>query len=235
MSQTQDQAARRNVVAGAPLGKPDLVVVAQPSSAAAEAYRSLRATVKFTELLPPLHTILIADAGTEGQHPGVTANLAAALALGGDRVTVVDAAIGNPGLHQLFGLANDTGVGEWLAAGDGTAPLPLVETGVPGLRLLPAGHLPGQLTASDLLGSERGSWLIERLRESADFVVIDAAPLPGSADALAVAPRVDGVLLLVQSGKTKRQPAQRAKSALERVGARLLGAVLTETGGRLAG
>ena len=233
MSQTQNRTGQVNPPRGAAAGQPELIVVTQPASPAAEAYRSLRATIKFAGLIPPLRALLLADAGTAGQHPVTAANLAAALALAGDSTVVVDTNLQAPRLHQLFGLANEAGVGEWLAAADAGAPLPLQQTGLPGLRLLSAGHLPAQLAPSDLLSGEPGNWLLERLREAADFVIVDAAPLPDSADALTLAPRVDGVLLLVRSGKTKRVPAQRAKSSLELVGARILGAVLTDVSGQL--
>ncbi|HET7036113.1 MAG TPA: CpsD/CapB family tyrosine-protein kinase [Thermomicrobiaceae bacterium] len=236
MSQTQDRAEQRNPARGA-TAAPNLVVVGEPASPVAEAYRSLRATVKFSGLLPPLRALLLADAGTGGQHTTVSANLAAALALAGDSTILVDADLHAPRLHELFGLANEVGVGEWLTAGDATAPLPLRESGLPGLRLLSAGHLPvgGRLAPSDLLSGEAGAWLLERLRQEADFVVLDAAPLPETADALALAARVDGVLLLVRSGTTKRATARRAKGALERVGAHIVGAVLTDASGRLRG
>ena len=237
MSQTQDRAGQRNPArgGGATTAAPRLVVVDEPAAPVAEAYRSLRATVKFSSLMPPPRALLLADAGTGGQHPTVAANLAAALALAGEGTILVDANLHEPRQHELFGLANEAGVAEWLAAGDATAPLPLRESGIPGLRLLGAGHLPGQVAPSDLLSGEAGAWLLERLREAADFVVLDAAPLPETADALALAARVDGVLLLVRSGTTKRVPAQRAKAALERVGARILGAVLTDASGRPRG
>jgi non-specific protein-tyrosine kinase len=236
VSQTTDRTVA-NVVLREAQGAPaaDLVVVRDPNSPSAEAYRSLRASVKFAGLVPPVHSILIADAGTEGQHSLASGNLAAALALGGDRVVLVDANLRAPALHQLFGRANGDGVGEWLAAGDPDAPLPLVPTGVPGLQLVCAGHAPmtgGPSSASDLLSDDRCAILLDRLRGAADYVVIDAAPLSEVADALALAPRVDGVLLLIRSGRTKRVRAQRAKESLDRVGARVLGAVLTDAGGR---
>lgn len=229
MSQTEAQATTER----SPDGRADLAVLTAPTSPAAEAYRSLRSTVKFANVDPPVRTLLIADAGTDGQHSTVAANLAAALALGGDSVVLVDAGLRKPTLHGFFGLANGDGLAEWLAAGDPGQPLPLVTTGIAGLRLLPAGHTPaavaGGAAAADLLTGDRSAHLLALLRDEADFVVIDAPPLADYGDALAIAARADATLLLVRSGKTKRVAAQRAKDALDRVGARILGAVLTDT------
>lgn len=214
----------------------NVAVIASPTSRVAEAYRSLRSTVKFANVEPPIRTILMADAGTGGQHSAAAANLAAAIALGGDSALLLDANLRRPRLHELFGLPNEHGLAEWLGLPDTGAPLPLVSTGVSGLRLMTAGHMPqGASTGAvpaDLLSSDRFSRLISQLRDQAGFVVVDAPALPEFGDALAIAPRVDAVLLLVRSGKTKRPDAQRAREALDRVGARVLGAVLTDVPAR---
>ncbi|MDI3339324.1 MAG: CpsD/CapB family tyrosine-protein kinase [Sphaerobacter sp.] len=227
MSQIQERAERQPRA-----NSVDLVLVTDPASPVAEAYRSLRATVKFARVEPPVRAVAIVDAGTGGQHAEAAANLAAALALGGDSVVLVDANLRQPRLHERFRLPNETGLAEWLAAGDPGAALPLVETGIAGLTLLTAGHVAqaGGPLPADLLGSDRCATLLARLRDDADFVVVDTPPLPDVGDALAIAPRVDAVLLLIRSGKTKRAAAQRAKDALDRVGARILGAVLTDSG-----
>lgn len=232
MSQIQERAGRQASVGGI-----DLAVVATPASPAAEAYRALRATVKFSRAEPAVRSLAIADAGTGGQHAEVAANLAAALALGGDSVVLMDGNLRQPRLHEFFRLANETGLAEWLTAGDAEAPLPLVESGVEGLSLLPAGHAAkaGGPLPADLLGSDLFARLLARLRDEAAFVVVDTPPLPQVGDALAIAPRVDAVLVLIRSGKTKRAAAQRAREALDRVGARILGAVLTDSGPRRRG
>jgi capsular exopolysaccharide synthesis family protein len=216
-------------------GSVDLAVVADSTSPAAEAYRSLRSTVKFADVDPPVRSLLIADAGTDGQHSAVAANLAAALALGGDSVVLVDADLRLPRLHTFFGRSNDTGLTEWLAAPDAVRRPPLSESGLANLRFLTAGQAGradrGRAPA-DLLTGEAFDQLLDRLREEATFVVVDAPPLSEVGDALAIAARVDAVVLLVRSGKTRRPAAQQAKESLDRVGARILGAVLTDVGGR---
>ncbi len=215
-------------------GAIDLTVVTSPASAAAEAYRSLRSTVKFAGGEPPLRSLLVADAGTGGQHSAVAANLAAALALGGDSVVLVDADLRQPRLHEFFRRGNETGLTEWLADPDTVQPLPLSESGVSNLQLLSAGR--GRETAGiapgDLLSGDAFTQLLTLLREEATFTIIDAPALPEVGDALAIAARVDAALLLIRSGKTRRPAAQQAKDALDRVGTRILGAVLTDVGGR---
>jgi non-specific protein-tyrosine kinase len=75
--------------------------------------------------------------------------------------------------------------------------------------------------------------VFDALHNEHAFVIVSCAALPARGDALALAPRVDGVILVVTSGKTRRPRAVEARDQLERVGARLLGVVLLETKRRL--
>ncbi len=234
VSQSQERVISRDVIPPAPAS---LTVLADPASATAEAYRSLRASVRFANVEPPIRSVLVADAGTGNQHAAIAANLAAALALGGDSVVLVDANLRNPQVHQLIGARNDSGLADWLAAENPDAFTPLQATSIRGLRVLSAGSAAklgrDGSTAADQLGGPLFTQLLERLRSEADFLVFDAPPVSEVGDALALAARVDSVLLVVRSGRTKRAAAQRAKDSLDRVGARILGAVLTDSGGRL--
>lgn len=233
MSQTQDRTSEGQ----RPTTTNSLTLLANPASPTAEAYRSLRASVKFAGAKPSVRSVLVADAGSNGQHSAVAANLAAALALGGDATILIDADLRQPALHQQFGVANQSGLSDWLAAGDGSATIPLIPTAIDGLSLLTAGTASGNsgfgAAPVDYLSSDHFVDLLQRLADSAEYLVFDAPSLADVGDALTIAARVDAVLLLVRSGRTKRAAAQKAKESLDRVGARLLGAVLTDSGGGL--
>ena len=79
---------------------------------------------------------------------------------------------------------------------------------------------------SDLLASPAMADLLARLRDEADVVLFDAPPVTLATDAIELATQVDGVLLTVAAGQTKRDDAQRAKEVLEKVGARVVGVAL---------
>jgi non-specific protein-tyrosine kinase len=102
---------------------------------------------------------------------------------------------------------------------------PLQATSVPDVSLIPSGSLPPN--PAELLGSERFGRVISRIAAKGDIVLFDAAPVAAVTDATVLATRVDGVLLVVDSGRTRRDAARRAKEQLERVGARILGVALT--------
>lgn len=222
---------------GGPL-RERLVMLGEPDGVAAEAYRALRTNLRFDPRAGKGdggHVYLLADSGGVGDRAAVVANLGVAYALAGERVIIVDADLrgaSNAGsLSALFGQGNATeGIATAILGPDEehrTIILPMVETGVTNLLLLPAG---GHGTnPADLLGADAFGVLLAALRAQADVVLIDAPPVADVADSRAIAARVDGVLLLVAQGKTRRPQAQRALATLEQVGANVLGVVLTET------
>jgi capsular exopolysaccharide synthesis family protein len=209
----------------APNAAPALAVLTAPDSPEAEAFRTLRANLKFADGERAPRVILLADTGAGEARPTVAANLAAALALAGDATLLIDADLRRPSLHQLFGVGNGAGLTDALSGAAGGA-LPTVATTVSGLSLLPAG--PSASRPAELLASDRLRALLATAREASAFVIIDAPPVTAVADALAIAAVADGTLLIVRAGYTRRPAAQRAKEQLTRVGANLLGVVLTD-------
>jgi capsular exopolysaccharide synthesis family protein len=201
----------------------DLVTLANPRSAAAEAYRTLRTNIQLSSIDSPVRALLVTSASADEGKSTTLANLAVAFAQAGQRVVIVDSDLRRPSLHTIFGVANERGLISMLLEDD--APAPLVDTAVPGLRLLPSGPIPPN--PSELLGSKRVEQAIERLRADADLLLFDAPPVLAVSDAAVLSRRVDAALLIVSAGRTKRDHASRAKQQLERAGARLLGVVLT--------
>jgi non-specific protein-tyrosine kinase len=141
----------------------------------------------------------------------------------GRRVILADCDLRHPRQHELFGVSNDGGVSEFLR--DPQARLPLVATSLPCLQLMTAGA-PAEVP-SDLIASPQMAEMVARLAEEADIVLFDAPPVLLASDAVELATHVDGVLLSITAGRTKRDEAQRAKELLERAGARIVGATLT--------
>ncbi len=203
---------------------PNLVTLSEPLSPVSEAYRALRMNVQFAAQERPLRTLLVVAPSAEGARgtPITLANLAVTMAQIEQEVILVDSDLRHPSLHTIFGVPNDVGLTTWMAGEDLDHP-PLGETGVEGLRLLPSGPLP--LRAPDLLGSKRMEQALQAL--PADMVLLAAPPVLAVTDAAVLASKVDGVLLVIAAGDTKRERAQAAVQQLQRVHARVLGAVLT--------
>ncbi len=200
-----------------------LIALRDPKSPAAEAYRTLRTNIQFSSLDKPLHTLLVTSTAPDEGKSTTLANLAVTMAQAEQRVILVDCDLRRPTLHTLFNLPNQVGLTSMILQEE-TAPLPLLETSVPGLSLLASGPLPPR--PADLLGSRRMEALIARLREEADMVLFDTPPVIAVTDAAVLATRLDGVLLVLQAGKTRRDRAREARRLLEKVKANIVGVIL---------
>ncbi len=202
-----------------------LVTLSNPRSPISEAYRTLRTNLQFVSPDKPLRTLLITSPGAEEGKSTMLANLAVAMAQGEKRVVLVDCDLRRPNLHRLLGLGQKPGLTTMVVDEKAMSEPPLQDTAVPGLQLLASGPLPP--SPADLLGSQRMDRILEVLKERADVVLLDAPPVVAVSDAAVLATKVDGVLLVVSAGQTKRDSVQAAKTRLEKVNANVIGAVLT--------
>ena len=209
-----------------PGDKPEerLIAVKHPKSPISEAYRVLRTNLQFSSLDHPLRTLVVTSPNpTEGKSTTV-ANLGVVMAQAGKRVIVVDSDLRRPVLHRVFGIENRSGLTEALLEPEPAVDGQLKETGVDNLRLLNTGALPPN--PSELLGSQRMAMLVERLKEEADVILFDSPPALAVADASVLATQTDGVLLVVDAGRTRRNAAKEAAGRLSQVGANVVGVAL---------
>lgn len=205
--------------------KPNLITLTDPRSPAAEAYRALRTNLTFAGLDKPIETLVVTSAAPGEGKSTTLANLAVTMAQGERRTIVVDADLRHPSLHHIFGVSNERGLTTMFVEPETLSSPPLAKTEVENLWLLPSGPLPPN--PADLLGSRRMEEVIAVLRQRADILLFDAPPVVVVTDAAVLGTKVDGLLLVVSAGRTRRDHAQRAKELLERVHVRVVGAVLT--------
>lgn len=196
-------------------------------SAAAEAYRSLRTSLRFLDTDSPLRSVLITSAVAGEGKTTVAANLGAVIAQGGERVILIDADLRRPRLGSLFG-ADGPGLTN-VVHGEVALDDALRAVG-PKLAVLPPGPVPAN--QSEVLGSEAMARLIDGAVELADVVLVDAPPALPVTDAAVLAALVDGVLLVSRFGSTERSAATEAARTLHGVGARLIGVVINAIRGR---
>lgn len=206
-----------------------LAAFTEPRSAAAEAYRTLRTNIQFSSPDNPVHTMLVTSTSPDDGKSTTIANLAITFAASGSPTVLVDADLRRPHLHKIFGLANDSGlttlVAELARATDpARVQPPLQQTQVENLRVLTSGPVPPN--PAEILASQRMTSVLQMLRDTAEYVLIDTPPIIAVTDAGVLAPRVDGVLLVINAGKTRRDLAVKARDMLQQVNANLLGVVL---------
>ena len=201
-----------------------LMPIKQPRSPVAEAYRMLRTNLQFSDIDHPRRVLLMTSCGPLEGKSVTAANLSIVMAQSGKRVILVDADLRRPMQHKVFELEDAFGLTTILL--NPSMPLDdvLQATSVPNLRVLTCGPIPPD--PSELLSSKRMADVITTLRQEADIVIFDTPPALVVTDASALSTRADGVLLVVQAGRTRRTAAKQAKEALVAVGANIVGVVL---------
>ena len=205
-------------------GDTRLVPLHQPLSPAAEAYRALRTNIQISSVDKPIHTLVVTSANPLEGKSTTVANMSVVMAQAGKSVIVVDADLRRSSIHKIFQMANREGLTNALIESEPSAEVWLQETKVEKLRVLTSGPLPPN--PSELLGSQKMVRLVEQLRKTAEIVIFDAPPLLSVTDAVILALEADGVLLVVEAGRTRRTAIRDAVDQLGRVGAKVLGVVL---------
>jgi polysaccharide biosynthesis transport protein len=206
--------------------EPFLVMKAEPTSPAAEAYRSLRTSLQFAAHDSAIESVLVTSpTATEGKTSTVS-NLGVVLASVGQHVVLVSADLRRPRLAAFFGL--DEGVGlTSVMIGDltlGAAVQPVPD--VPGLAVLGCGPVPPNPT--ELLSSPKFAEIFDELRENFDMVLVDSPPLLPVTDPVLLSRLADTTLLVVAAGNTTKGQLRRTVEHLAHVGVTRIGIVLNE-------
>lgn len=213
-----------------------LITHTNPRSPVAEAYRSLRTAVLFSNVDQTARTIVVTSAGPQEGKSFTSANLAIVLAQSSHRVLLIDADLRRPTQHKLFDKQSTYGLTNLLLdmppsfdssrLGDMYSQLSraVLATSVSGLFLMTTGELPPN--PAELVGSLRMKTLIKALATRFDFVIIDTPPVLAVTDAVVLSTRVDSVLLVARSGSTRQSQLKHAVLRLREVNANISGVVL---------
>jgi capsular exopolysaccharide synthesis family protein len=187
-----------------------------------EPLRALRTAIDFADTDQPLKTILVTSPDVGDGKSSVAVNLALSIAQKDKKVFLLDADLRKPKVHKLFNLANDSG---WADMGFDQATFNWKSRirEVRNVSVLTAGNMPPD--PAELLGSEKTSAFLSELEAVADVVIIDGPPL-FIADAMILASKVDGVLLVVRPAHTRRSLAKTAMENMKLAKARVIGIVL---------
>lgn len=211
----------------------ELVMLGNMQSPGAESFRVLRTNLQFASVAHALDRVLVTSPSPGEGKSTVAANLAVALAQTGRQVVLIDADLHRPRQHKIFRLVNSMGLTTALLSGDLHADEFLQRTPLPHLRVLTTGPLPPN--PAELLGSQRMHDLLVALSAHADIVVVDSPPTTAVADTAVVSGLVDGVVLVMETGKTRREAAKRGIATLKQVHGNLVGVVLNRMPARGGG
>jgi capsular exopolysaccharide synthesis family protein len=201
----------------------ELITYYAPKSDFSENYRSIRTAFLLSLAGPSRKAMIIASALPEEGKSAYCCNFAVTLAQNNKKTLILDADLRKPRQHRIFDVKNVHGLTNYLSGGLELESL-IKGTKVPNLFLVNAGPIPPN--PMELLGSEKMGHLLERLKEVFDYVVIDTPPLLSVSDAFVLAPHADGVILVVWSGKTRRESLRLAKEKLDLMSVSTLGVVI---------
>ncbi|MDQ2693332.1 MAG: polysaccharide biosynthesis tyrosine autokinase [Chloroflexota bacterium] len=187
-----------------------------------EPFRALRTAIDFAEKDQALKKILISSADIGDGKTTVAVNLALSLTQKGKKVFLLDADLRKPKIHKLLNLDNDEGLADLALSPSGFDwRSKIKETRY--VTVLTAGKTP--LDPAGLLSSQSMNVFLSELEETADVVIIDGPPF-FVADAMILASKVDGVLVVVRPSHTRHSLAKTAVEQIKLVGARVVGIVL---------
>lgn len=192
--------------------------------ALSEAFKEIRTNMLYTArgIRCPIYAVT-----SDFAHAGktvISANLAASFAGLGKRVLLIDADLRNPAQHKVFGVERSPGLSEVAAGLCTDYEAVIVPTGVEGLDLVPAGHIPPNPT--ELLSSSAFETFIHTMQEKYDVLFLDFPPSCVVVDALIPASMITGYAFVVRTGLSDRRAVSDALSALSGVGAKVLGVIL---------
>lgn len=205
-------------------GPPQLEARVEPNSAAAEAFNALHTSLRFMTLDRQIRTLLVTSAVPGDGKTTVATNLAYTAARAGDRVLLVDCDFRKPQVHLVFGLSNHTGFTSVLLGDESIGDV--ARPGDPDVSLAVVTAGPRPPHPSDLLASARTRQSLAEIAKEVDLIVLDSPPVLPVADPLAVAPLVDGVIVVASAGVTDRRQLAKTAGRLREVDAPVLGTVL---------
>ena len=230
-----------------------LVMLEEPASPRAEAFRMVRANLDFVTLDRDVRTIMVTSALQQEGKSTTIANVAIALARAGKRVVLVDLDLRRPVLARFFGL-NGPGLTQ-VALGhvpleEALTPIVLTDPPAPRRRIarrrggnrngaltrellgqlevLPSGPIPPD--PGEFVSSPAPGRILHALRERADVVLVDAPRALHVGDVIALSSRVDGIVVVARSKALRRQTLAELNRLLAPVRTRALGFVVTGEG-----
>ncbi len=188
-----------------------------------EAYRTVRTNIQFASIVDNVQAIIMTSAVPSEGKTSTACNVAVVSAQAGKRVLLIDADMRKPQIHQRFQISNLQGLSSLIIKEDSVENT-IVKSETPGLFLLPCGPIPPN--PSEMLASNSFMELIKQFREEYDLIIVDTPPVLSVTDALVATRAVDGTVYVIDASHTNRALAKKAVTALNQVGAKILGVVL---------
>ncbi|WP_164931389.1 CpsD/CapB family tyrosine-protein kinase [Longirhabdus pacifica] len=203
--------------------KDKIIAGLNPNSKIAEVFRLLRTNINVASLGQNMKTILIASSQAKEGRTTTLVNLAVTIANDNKKVLIIDADMRTPSIHKYFHVSHKKGLGDVLEGREKVEDI-TQPTFLTHVDLIAAGQHTN--SPSELFSSYEFESLLHALQEKFDVILIDSPPILSNIDAQIISAKVNGVVMVVKRGKSKRTLVKKAKSHLENMHANLLGVVL---------
>lgn len=200
-----------------------LIINGNPRSPVAESYKTLRTNLQYLSFDNSLKSIIVTSCSPGEGKSTTAANLAISIAQTGKKVLLIDCDLRKPAIHKTFNIVNMMGLTNILSEGIDYREI-TNDVGEEDLRIITSGPKPPN--PSELLGSDRMEFFLDAAKEEYNMVILDTPPLLPVTDASVLSRMADGIILVLKYGETTTEAATIAKAQLDKVGARILGAII---------
>lgn len=198
------------------------IVEKDPKSIAAERYKVLRTNIQYSSFDKKCKVIVITSSEASEGKSVISGNLSLCMAQEEKKVILIDCDLRKASLHKKFGIPNLFGLSDVVA---GKMDLhEVIYRYNENLAILTSGNIPPN--PSEMLSSKAFERLLNTLRESFDYIILDTPPILAVTDSQILSTKADGTILVVKAEKTKRDTVRDAVGYLKQVNTNIIGTVL---------
>lgn len=194
----------------------------EPRSSYAEAFRTIKTNIKYSNFGKDKKVILITSSESGEGKSTTASNLAMTLSMDNKKVILVDCDLRRPTIHKGFRLSGLNGLSEVLI--DEIELSEAIQSYSPHLDVLASGKVPPN--PAELLASEQMDIILKELRVRYDYIIVDTTPLGIVADSQILTSKVDGTVIVARYGKTKKEKISNCKKLIEQVNGKIVGVIL---------
>ena len=198
------------------------VVDKKPKSIAAESYRTLRTNIQYSSFDKQYKSIVVTSSEPAEGKSVTAGNLALAMAQGENKVLLIDCDMRKPSLHKRFRISNNYGLTDLLLHKKTMEDVAVQYN--QGLTVVPAGKVPPN--PSEMLGSRAMTIFLEEMKKHFDYIIMDTPPVGAVTDSQVLSTKVDGTILVVKAGQTKKDVVMNSINAIKKVNGNIIGTVL---------